>query len=164
MVGLLNAPRGSRLYQRLKKENRLREDFTGDNTNCSMNFTPKIQIETLIQGYKHVMDTIYSPKFFNERIKTFLKEYRPVKPLKNMRLNFSQVKALFRTVWLLGFLDKGRKYYWKLFFSTLFKKPRNFPLAISLSVYGYHFRKVAEKHLKMPAIRPMGLEESNRNV
>jgi radical SAM superfamily enzyme YgiQ (UPF0313 family) len=164
MVGLLNAPRGSRLYQRLKGENRLREDFTGDNTHCSMNFTPKIQLETLIQGYKHVMDTIYSPKFFNERIKTFLKEYRPVKPLNKVRPNFSQVQALFRTVWTLGVVDKGRKYYWKLFFSTLFRKPRNFPLAISLSVYGYHFRKVAEKHLKLPAIRPLDLEESNRGA
>ncbi len=155
MVGLLNAPRGSRLYQRLKKENRLREDFSGDNTNCSMNFIPKIQLDTLVQGYKHVIKTIYAPKYFYERVKTFLKEYRPIKRQRTVRPNVTQLKAFLRTMWLLGVMDKGRKYYWKLFFSTLFRKPRIFPLAISLSVYGYHFRKVAEKHLKLPAVRSL---------
>ena len=28
---------------------------------------------------------------------------------------------------------------------TLFKYPRAFPLSVSLSVFGFHFRKVAEK-------------------
>jgi hypothetical protein len=51
-------------------------------------------------------------------------------------------------MWLLGVVDKGRRYYWKLFFSTLFKRPRFFPMAISLSVFGFHFRKTAEQLLK----------------
>jgi len=37
MVGLLNAPRGTRLYQRLKNEKRLVETFSGDNTDLSLN-------------------------------------------------------------------------------------------------------------------------------
>ncbi|GAH70253.1 unnamed protein product, partial [marine sediment metagenome] len=41
MVGLLNAPAGTRLYKRLKAENRLLKSFTGDNTDCSLNFIPK---------------------------------------------------------------------------------------------------------------------------
>ena len=32
MVGMLNAPRGSRLYERLQKEGRLLKEVTGDNT------------------------------------------------------------------------------------------------------------------------------------
>ncbi|GAI58909.1 unnamed protein product, partial [marine sediment metagenome] len=36
MVGLLNAPQGTQLYQRLKKENRLLKGFSGDNTDCSL--------------------------------------------------------------------------------------------------------------------------------
>jgi len=42
MVGLLNAPRGTKLYQRLKKENRLLKVFTGNNTDININFVPKM--------------------------------------------------------------------------------------------------------------------------
>jgi radical SAM superfamily enzyme YgiQ (UPF0313 family) len=162
MVGLLNAPRGSRLYQRLKNENRLREDFTGDNTNCSMNFIPKMNFDTLLQGYEHVVSTIYAPKHYYERVKTFLKEYRPVKNQGSVRLRLSHFQALLRTIWLLGVLDKGRKYYWKLFFSTLFQRPHSFPLAIRMSVFGYHFRKVAEKYIKLPAVQSLGADNTSR--
>jgi len=68
MVGLLNAPPGTRLYQRLKNENRLVKDFTGNNTDCSLNFIPKMNHETLIDGYKHILNTIYSPEHYYERV------------------------------------------------------------------------------------------------
>ena len=38
-----------------------------------------------------------------------------------------------------------KRNHWKLFFSTLLKRPKLFPLSIILAVYGFHFRKVAEK-------------------
>jgi hypothetical protein len=79
MVGLLNAPRGTKLYQRLRKENRLLKGISGDNTDCSINFIPKMHHETLITGYKHVLDTIYAPRQYYERVRTFLKEYKPRK-------------------------------------------------------------------------------------
>jgi radical SAM superfamily enzyme YgiQ (UPF0313 family) len=74
MVGLLNAPHGTRLYQRLKKENRLLKDMSGDNTDFSINFIPKMNYETLFKGYKHVLDTIYSPRCYYERVITFFLE------------------------------------------------------------------------------------------
>ncbi len=149
MVGLLNAPKGSRLYQRLKGEKRLVDDFSGNNTSCSMNFVPKMRLETLLEGYRHVMNTIYSPKQYYERVRIFLADFKPKHhPGQRPQLKRQHVRALFKTMWLLGVVDKGRKYYWKLFFSTLFKRPRSFPMAISLSVFGFHFRKTAEQLLK----------------
>jgi hypothetical protein len=38
--------------------------------------------------------------------------------------------------------------YWRLLLWALFRKPRLFPLAITLSIYGYHFRKVSELHVQ----------------
>ena len=148
MVGLLNAPRGTRLYHRLKKENRLLKDISGDNTDCSLNFIPKMHPETLIDGYKHILDTIYSPKQFYERVRIFLKEYRPQKRDRVFKIQFhhiKDIKVFMKSIWLLGIKEKGARYYWKLFLSTLFKHPRSFPLSIRLAVYGFHFRKVAEK-------------------
>ncbi len=149
MVGLLSAPPGTRLFQRLKKENRLTKDFTGNNTDCSLNFIPKMNHETLINGYKHILNTIYSPRQYYERVKTFLREYKPRRGTAS-RLQSHHIRAFFKSIWFLGIREKGRRYYWKLFLSTLLKQPRKFPISISLSVYGYHFRKVVEKHIGLP--------------
>jgi len=147
MVGLLNAPPGTRLYHRLKKENRLLPHVSGDNTDGSINFIPNMNRETLISGYKNVVKTIYSAKPYYERVKTFLEEYKPHKlpKMRKGRLHFYEIKAFVSSMWVLGIKEKGRRHYWRLFSSTLLKKPRLFPLFITLSVYGFHFRKVAEK-------------------
>jgi len=150
MVGLLNAPTGTRLYQRLKKENRLLKGTSGDNTDYSINFIPKMNYETLINGYQHILDTIYAPRQFYERIVTFLKEYRPQQKYKLSHVDFHYITAFIRSVWVLGFREKGRRYFWKLFISTLLKRPRVFPLSIVLAVYGIHFRKIAEKFISTP--------------
>jgi radical SAM superfamily enzyme YgiQ (UPF0313 family) len=145
MVGLLNAPRGTKLYHRLKKENRLLKDITGDNTDYSINFVPKMNYETLINGYRNILNTIYSPKHYYERVMTFLKEYNPPKVNRAPQLQFSHIEGLFKSIWHLGFKEKGRRYYWRLLVSTLFKHPRAFPLSVSLTVFGFHFRKVTER-------------------
>ncbi|MHC4541775.1 MAG: B12-binding domain-containing radical SAM protein, partial [Planctomycetota bacterium] len=85
MVGLLNAPRGTALYRRLMTENRLSEAATGDNTDFSMNFVPKMKVEDLLKGYKKVVSTIYSPRNYYERVLTFLKDF---KPGKNNKVRF----------------------------------------------------------------------------
>jgi len=162
MVGLLNAPRGTRLYQRLKKENRLLKGFSGDNTDCSLNFIPKMNYETLINGYKHILSTIYSPGQYYERVKTFLKDYKPVKRRGRSQLKFYQFRAFIKSMWFLGVIERGRKYYWKLFVSTLLKRPRVFPLSISLAVYGFHFRKVFEKYINTPTEDIVGLQSTEK--
>jgi radical SAM superfamily enzyme YgiQ (UPF0313 family) len=148
MVGLLNAPNGTKLYKRLKKENRLLKDMSGDNTDFSINFVPKMKYETLVTGYKQVLDTIYSPRHYYERVVTFLKEYRPRKTAGISQLRFSHIAGLIKSLWFLGITNKGRRYFWRLLISTLLKHPRSFPLSISLSVSGFHFRKVTEGYNK----------------
>jgi radical SAM superfamily enzyme YgiQ (UPF0313 family) len=148
MVGLLNAPNGTKLYQRLKKENRLLKNFSGDNTDFSLNFIPKMKYEALVTGYKHVLDTIYSPRQYYERVVAFLKEFKPRKTAGISQLRFSHVKSFVKSIWFLGFWNKGRRYFWRLLFSTLLKRPRHFALSIGLSVSGFHFRKVAKSYNK----------------
>ena len=151
MVGLLNAPPGTRLHQRLKKENRLLQSFSGDQMDCSLNFIPKMNHEALINGYKNILNTIYSPKQYYERIKTFLNEYKPAPRKRALpQLRFSHIRALIKATWVLGVKERGRKYYWRFFVSTLLKRPRAFPISISLAVYGFHFRKVTEKYISTP--------------
>jgi len=106
--------------------------------------------ETLINGYKHILNTIYAPRQYSERVRTFLKEYKPHKGKGISQLRFYHIWGLIRSMWFLGVREKGRRYYWRVFASTLLKRPRSFPLSISLAVYGFHFRKVAEKLSSIP--------------
>jgi radical SAM superfamily enzyme YgiQ (UPF0313 family) len=155
MVGLLTAPRGTRLYQRLMKENRILSGSSGDNTDCSINFIPKMNYETLINGYRRILNTIYSPRQYYERAKTFLKEYKPQKREGKTRLRLFHIRALISSNWNLGIKDKGRRYYWKLLALAAFRYPRSFPLAVALSIYGYHFRNVVEKYTSTPIVNPL---------
>jgi radical SAM superfamily enzyme YgiQ (UPF0313 family) len=150
MVGLLNAPRGTKLYQRLKKENRLITDFTGNNTDCSLNFEPKMKRETLINGYKQILKTIYAPKQYYQRIATFLKEYKPPKLRIMNAFRPYHIPAAFKVLWTLGIVDKGRRHFWNLIIPTLFRNPRLVPMSVNLAVFGLHFRKVAEKVIRSP--------------
>jgi len=142
MVGLLNAPTGTRLYQRLKAEGRLLSSFTGNNTDFSLNFIPKMNYDKLLLGYKHILDTIYSPKEYYERIRTFLQVYKPSRT-KAGKIQSHQIKAFFRSIWFLGIKGNGKRHYWMLFVYYLMKSPPKFAKFILLAVYGYHFRKVA---------------------
>jgi len=144
MVGLLNAPRGTRLYHRLKKEDRLLNDSSGDNTDFSINFIPKMNIEILINGYKKILNTIYSPKHYYKRVITFLKDYKSKALKKKININFCDLRAFFKSIWFLGIIGKERFHYWKLISWTLVRRPGLFHLAISFSIYGFHFRKIVE--------------------
>jgi len=151
MVGLLNAPRGTKLYQRLKKENRLVENsFSGDNTDGSLNFVPTMGREKLINGYRHVLTTIYSSKHYYNRVKIFLKEYKPRRRRSISDLHFWHVRGLINSMWVLGVLDRDRWYYWRFFISTVLKNPRSFPMSMALAVYGFHFRTIVRKYTKTP--------------
>jgi radical SAM superfamily enzyme YgiQ (UPF0313 family) len=147
MVGLLNAQRGTSLYERLKAENRLLEGSPGDNTDCSINFVPKMDREALINGYKHVLATVYSPKQYYERIKIFQREYRPQRRKRISQLQFWHVWALLRSIWFLGVKERGRRQYWQFFISALVRHTGSFPLCMAFTVYGFHFRTVVRKHI-----------------
>lgn len=143
MVGLLNAPLGTKLYQRLAKEGRILENFTGSNTDFSINFVPRMDYQILIEGYRKIVGTIYSPRHYYLRVKTFLEEYRPFNK-NSFRMKGHDMAALFKSIFYLGILGKERLHYWKLFLWSLFRKPSLFPMAITFSIYGFHYRKTFE--------------------
>jgi radical SAM superfamily enzyme YgiQ (UPF0313 family) len=142
MVGLLNAPKGTKLEKRLLEEGRMLSDFTGNNTDFTINFIPKMDSEILSNGYKSILKKIYTPKFFYERVMRFMKDFEPKKK-KVFHLNPNYILALFRSIFKLGVIGEERTYYWKLFFWTLFRKPQLFSLAILFAIYGFHFKKIS---------------------
>jgi radical SAM superfamily enzyme YgiQ (UPF0313 family) len=147
MVGLLNAPTGTKLYRRLEQEGRIIKTATGDNTDFSLNFIPKMSSDTLVNGYRRILGAIYSPKNYYARVRKFLQEYQPPRKMQ-ARFRFMYVRAMAQSVVRLGIIGRERYQYWKLFFWSLIRRPRLFPLAITLSIYGFHFRQVFRRHEK----------------
>jgi radical SAM superfamily enzyme YgiQ (UPF0313 family) len=145
MVGLLQAPLGTRLYERMQKEGRLVNEFSGDNADGSTNIIPRMGIELLREGYCEILNQIYAPKLYYERVRTFLREYQP--PRIRIQLEPQYILALWRSIYQLGIRGVERIQYWRLFFWTLFRRPRLFPLAITFSIYGFHFRQVIALHI-----------------
>ena len=146
MVGLLNAPIKSRLYHRMEKEDRLLKTFTGDNTDFSMNFVPKMNHQALVDGYRKVLGTIYSPRVYYQRVTEFLRTHEPLRK-HGAPLRLAHLRAVTKSMLLLGVIGKERVYYWKLFFWSLFRRPRHFSTAITMAIYGFHFRRVFEQYL-----------------
>jgi len=106
-----------------------------------MNFIPKMNKDLLIEGYRSILTNIYSFKPYHLRLVKFLKNFEPTVKAK-LRITRGKIWALFRSILFLGIISKGRFYYWKLVLWSLFTRPRMLPLAITYSIYGYHFRKV----------------------
>jgi len=141
MVGILTALPKTRLYHRLKTEGRLLTAASGNNTDASINFVPKMKIQDLITGYREIVRIIYSPEKYYERIITFFKEYRPSR--KRSRTSINDFGALLNSIWYLGIIGRWheRWYYWKLMITTYRKHRQFFSEAVVLSIYGFHFRR-----------------------
>lgn len=53
-----------------------------------------------------------------------------------------EIMAFFKTIVCMGLKFGEGKYYWRLLIWTVLHCPKNFPFAVTMSIYGYHFRKV----------------------
>jgi len=146
MVGILSVSPKSRLHERLKKANRLIDDTNSSDKNTSelfkLNFIPKMEASKLLDGYSEVLKTIYSPRCYFARIRTFLREYKP-KRLKRARVSVYHLRGLFSSLWFLGIKEKGRRYYWNLILWSLFRRPGLLPYAFGLPLGLLHFKTLA---------------------
>ncbi|MBE7499266.1 MAG: DUF4070 domain-containing protein [Verrucomicrobiales bacterium] len=146
MVGLLQAIPGTKLYQRLSGQGRLLGQSTGDNVDGTTNFIPRMNRETLHQGYARLMGDLYSPGPFYQRVRTFLREYRPA--ALSRRVDWRSLMAFGLASLRLGLIGRERFHYWALLLWTCLRRPHALPLAVTFTIYGHHFRRVCR------ALRP----------
>ena len=145
MIGILYALPETPLYRRLEKEGRLTEaDCTGSNTDGQITFVPRMGVRNLINGYRRVLNHIYSPRGYYERILRFLRYYRPA---RRRSLRLDDITAFFRSVLFVGVLNKGqsRRFYWMAVFHALLFKQRCFAEIMESAVFAYHFQTQTER-------------------
>lgn len=147
MVGMLTALPNTQLYRRLKSENRLIEESSGDNTHrFNLNFLPKMSLDTVIEGYRNLLGKIFSPKLYFKRCMTLLKK-KPIQRTKNRKLSKADIHAFFNSLFRQTFSRYGLRY---LFFlvRSFFHTRISFSEAVALAVKGHHFFIITRKILK----------------
>jgi radical SAM superfamily enzyme YgiQ (UPF0313 family) len=145
MVGMLQAPPGTRLFERLKKEQRVTSDFSGDNVDGTTNIIPAMGVQRLVDGYRSIMQQIYSPRKYYRRVRGFMKEFKV--PQFTTPMDFQRLLAFLRSGLRLGLVGKERLHFWHLMIWTLLRRPRMLPLAVTLAIQGYHYRKICELYI-----------------
>lgn len=141
MVNLLSAPKGTRLYSQVMKEGRLLSEIIYDGSITNM--VPKMGLEQLLKGYRKILSAIYSPGNYYRRVMRFLENFRPrVIDKMDLSPDFSmKLKVIWRHIFILGFLDRGRFYFWRAVLKFATKDRELLKRAIVYLSYGYHFRK-----------------------
>lgn len=148
MVGMLQAPPGTRLFDRLYREHRVSAEFSGDNVDGRTNIIPAMGLDKLVAGYRAIMRQIYSPRKYYQRVRCILRELKA--PVATTPIDWQRALAFGRACLRLGVLGKERFQYWRLLAWTLARRPRLLPLAVTLAIYGYHYRRICELHIFGP--------------
>ncbi len=145
MVGLLTALPQTKLYKRLTETNRILKDSSANNTfRSTLNFIPKMDKKILFSGYKSILDTIYHPRDYNARIRTFIREFKPPKRrILRIKVHKYQIRALLGSIWYLGIKGSGRKYYWLMLLWVALKHPSMMIHFIGFSLAGIHLRSLS---------------------
>ncbi len=151
MIGTMVALPNTQLYRRLEREGRIVGETDGNNTHSmEINFIPRMPRETLIEGYKRVIAAIYEPRNYFERCKSLIKRL-PSHANTHGVISKKHIKALFMSLWRQTFSRYGRAYL-GLLASAVIHNPRQFPMAVSLAVKGYHFFKMTDDIMKAEQI------------
>lgn len=163
MVGLLVALPNTQLARRLQKEGRLlspelelvtdsSKDYQivtagthsegTDNQAAGLNFVTTRDRVEVYREYRNVIDTIYSPKVFMDRILSTTKRLKLTPkfvPSKKLRRRF--FKGLFKIAWWMTKNKSVRKYYWRNSIKTLFMGRGKFSYAQTQMVLYMHFER-----------------------
>ena len=142
MVGLLQAMPGTQLFRRMWKEGRILDAGDGNNTDCKLNFLPRMDAARLVEGYRSVLKRIYSCDAYYERVKLLLSRFPS--PSKQ-RLRYANTRAMVSSIIRQGILGRGRLSYWKFVLTAATRYRRSFGMAMTLAVMGYHFQVMTER-------------------
>jgi hypothetical protein len=117
--------------------------MTGDNVDGTTNIVPLMGLETLRRRYRALVVQLYEPKNYYRRVRTFLREFRA--PSVRVRIDSAHLLAFVRSIGQLGIVGRERFQFWQLLVWTLLRRPKLLPNAVTLAIYGYHFRLISER-------------------
>jgi radical SAM superfamily enzyme YgiQ (UPF0313 family) len=144
MVGLLTALPDTQLWRRLEREGRLLSESTGNNTDGSLNFIPRMDTERLVEGYKTILRAIYSPGEYYRRALNCLERVTALEHEPRRSGLLHDAVTFTRVVVALGIRDRARGEFWRYLGQVFAQHRERFAEAVRLAAMGHHFRKLTE--------------------
>jgi len=159
MLGLLQAPPNTALWDRLKKEDRLIENYsnhTGD-ANTLMNFVPTRPISEITKEYVETLWSLYEPQRYLKRCLDQCLNISNLKQQPEKQKKFAITPSFFLEITQFFSLEKGIKFFirlawnqgicrpeirsqfWSQLWTILVKNPQMFGIYLGLCAAGEHF-------------------------
>ncbi len=145
-IYLLTALKGTDMYARMKAENRLLETQIGTN-GMYLNFRTEMDYDTLIEGYKRVIVSLYDPTLerYFERCLTLFQHW---KPAPHLRKSGNKDKTFAALMGVRRCLSARQMPAFSTFIGKVSRDyPRMLPDAIYLAALGYHFERIGRQQI-----------------
>ncbi|UCF67840.1 MAG: B12-binding domain-containing radical SAM protein [Acidobacteriota bacterium] len=138
MVGLLQAMPNTPLYRRMEREGRLQglPVVRGDQFGCT-NFLTRLDPRTMLDGYKHVLESLYSPSVYFERCIRNLEKWIPSRSSRR-RYTIAELSGAFRSLIGQGKSSGYRKSYREFIRWVLTHQPSKLGKALAQAIVGHH--------------------------
>jgi radical SAM superfamily enzyme YgiQ (UPF0313 family) len=147
-ISVLNAPKNTTLYERMKKEVRIIEDFRGF-WHLSTNIIPKqMSLEELSLGQKNLFKKIYEPEHFERRLIGWLENVKYLSDLystrkKNIFRFFIIIKILRH--FLFRVPPPVRSMFWNVLKASWKTNPQLISRSMSVLVQYWHYYDFGHK-------------------
>lgn len=150
-ISVLNAPKHTPLYERMKQENRLIEDFRGL-WHFTTNIVPRnMTLEELYTGHKNLFKRIYEPENFERRIIGWLAHVKYFTDLySTRRKSLHRIPLIIRIFYHFNIAAPSsvRRMFWNVLIDTWQMNPRLISTAISILVHYWHYFDFTTKESK----------------
>jgi hypothetical protein len=167
MVGLLYALPTTQLTRRLAAAGRLHADFDvapegeGDQCTAGINFDPCRPRADILRDYLEVIETIYTPERYFDRILKVGLQLDSSKRLfkQTFRSRLKDLKAIWLMICKLGIPSSTRRHFWRTLLTVLWKNPGSVRYVGSLIALYLHFGPFA-KYVAKRIREAIAIEES----
>ncbi|MDP1623028.1 MAG: B12-binding domain-containing radical SAM protein [Bacteroidales bacterium] len=172
MIGLLYALPNTQLTRRLELENRLFHhsskavtDGDIDQMTSGLNFLTLTSRVEILKNYILIIETIFKPSNYYKRvIFTGLHVKTNYKHKPGLKTWLIYMRSFLRVCKKAGFSKATGYFYWKMFFTVIFRNPGGIEPAVNLAAMFIHFRKQKEYIVSVTRQMISGIEETGEEV
>jgi hypothetical protein len=148
MVGFLQAPPTTPLFERMLKEDRLLMESAATSNFDPPNFRTLIPLPVLLKGFRGLLLSLYDAPAFYDRCYRSLLQWKTRLPQKAPDIPlWPKLGIVVRSILRQGFLSSYRKAYWKFLLRIhahwLFE-PAKLSLGFAMLLSGHHFIRYAK--------------------